>query len=232
MRFEGVAVVVEVPSLRLSRISCRHPLRRRGSYEVAVPGQVGSGRRGAELVHRDSVPVEEEGPLSILRVHRNALSANPNAFEADLPRLSRTFVPHLKRCGYRRVGGQAARPLVAEVVERLFEAQGRRPLFHVEDVLPYCWNAPRFWSVDYIRYEWGHLRSRNQNHDAEHIENLALCSARCNQHIQTSMDIEEVRQWLAGSRIARRIDEVLARRAALFASPAWKDLCARLAAFR
>ncbi len=170
--------------------------------------------------------------MSNLRIHRIALSTNPNAFEADLPRLSRTFVPHLKRCGYRRAGVRTAKSLIAEAVDNLFAAQGRRPLFHVEGPLPYCWNAPKSWSIDHICYEWGHLRSRNQNLDADHIENFALCSARCNQHIQTSMDIDEVRLWLAGSQVERRINEVLARRAELFASPVWQDLCARLAAFR
>lgn len=166
--------------------------------------------------------------MAILRDHRNALAANTDSYERDLPRVYKTFARHLVRFGYRRV----ARPLVAEVVEMLFEAQGRRPLFYVDTPLPFCWNAPGGWKYDYIRYEWGHLRSRNQNVDADHLENLALCSARCNQHIQTSMDIREVREWLDGSAIARRIDEVLDRRAKLIAGPAWKDTCARLNAFR
>lgn len=85
---------------------------------------------------------------------------------------------------------------------------------------------------NYIRYEWGHLQSRNQNADADQLENLALYSARCNQHIQTSMDISEVREWLDGSRIARRIDEVVARRTQLIQSAAWIDLCVRLDAHR
>jgi hypothetical protein len=143
--------------------------------------------------------------------------------------LSRTFASHIKRCGYARAGRKEARDVLSEAVNLLFDAQGRRPLFHVESPLPFCWNAPQFWHLNYLRYEWGHLRSRNQNQDAEHIENLALCSARCNQHIQTSMDIDEVRAWLSGSRVERRIDEVLTRRAELFASHHWRDLCARLA---
>lgn len=165
--------------------------------------------------------------MTTLREHRLALASNPKAFELDLPRLSGTLVPHLKRCGYGRVGVRA-RALVSEIVEQIFDAQGRRPLFHIDAHLPYCWNAPGFWNCNYIRYEWGHLRSRNQNQDAEHIENLVLSSARCNQHIQTSMDINEVRDWLDGSRIARRIDEVLERRRYLFQSAIWLDLSARL----
>lgn len=131
-----------------------------------------------------------------LREHRAALAANPNAYEADLPRTYETLARKLSEFGYRRV----PRPLVVEIVEALFSAQGRRPLFHIEGDLPYCWNAPKDWGYDYIRYEWGHLNSRNQNADADFVENLGLSSARCNQHIQTSMDIAEVRRWLDGSR--------------------------------
>ena len=36
------------------------------------------------------------------------------------------------------------------------------------------------------------------------VENVCLQSARCNQHIQTSMDIAEVLEWLGGSQIATR----------------------------
>ena len=170
----------------------------------------------------------KDSPKPMLRDHRTALAGYERSFEHDLPRVYKTFSRHLKRFGYRCV----ARPLITEVVELLFDAQGRKPLFYVEAPLPFCWNAPGSWKYDYIRYEWGHLRSRNQNVDADHLENLALCSARCNQHIQTSMDIREVREWLDGSAIARRIDEVLARRAQLILSPAWKDVSARLNAFR
>jgi hypothetical protein len=163
-----------------------------------------------------------------LREHRTALAANPMCFEADLPRVRETFVGHLRRLGYRRV----EKTIVAELVNHIFEAQDRRPFFYIDATLPYCWNGPKDWSHDYIRYEWGHLQSRNQNADADQLENLALYSARCNQHIQTSMDISEVREWLKGSRIADRIDEVVARRTQLIQSAAWIDLCVRLNAHR
>lgn len=173
---------------------------------------------------------EQAATTRTLREHRVALAENPLAYERDLDRLSRSILPHLKRCGLRGVGSDEPHPLVHEVVALLFEAQGRRPLFHVEARLPFCWNAPKDWNLDHVRYEWGHLRSRNQNEDADQLENLALCSARCNQHIQTSMDIAEVRDWLAGSRVAARIDEVLVNRERLFGSTRWQGLRAQLGA--
>jgi hypothetical protein len=102
----------------------------------------------------------------------------------------------------------------------------------VDGDLPYCWNAPKDWDKDYIRYEWGHLSSRNQNEGAHHIENLCLQSARCNQHIQTSMDIGEVLFWLEGSRVAERARVVLERRQQFFSSDGWKDLFNELSRFR
>ncbi len=169
--------------------------------------------------------------MSTLKEHRVALTANSNAFEADVHRLPETLASHLKNCGYRRASGKNARPLVAEMVEAIFDAQGRRPFFHIDAALPYCWNAPRYWNCDFIRYEWGHLRSRNQNADADDIENLAPYSARCNQHIQTAMNLDEVHDWLTGSRVAARIEEVLTSRAQLFRSERWKKICMRLKEF-
>ena len=88
------------------------------------------------------------------------------------------------------------------------------------------------WDKNYIRYQWGHLRSRNQNELAHEITNLCLQSARCNQHIQTSMDISEVESWLSGSAVAKRIADVLAARQALFAGARWTDILTRLSRFR
>lgn len=160
--------------------------------------------------------------MATLRRHREALARNPFAYELDRPRLSRTVVPHLKRCGYLRAGRRDAADAVDVVVGLLFEAQGRHPMFSDEGPLPYCWNRPQHWELDYIRYEWGHLNSRNQNEDADGLTNLSIQSARCNQHIQTSMDILEVKGWLAGSAVDARIDRVLDARARLFASSTWQ----------
>ena len=95
-----------------------------------------------------------------------------------------------------------------------------------------CWNAPKDWDKDFIRYEWGHLHSRNQNESAHDVENLCLQSARCNQHVQTSMDITEVIGWLEGSRVAERVRIVLDRRRRLFDSQVWKTLAEELSRFR
>ena len=103
----------------------------------------------------------------------------------------------------------------------LFDAQEQKPIFHVEGTeLPLCWNSPGDWDKDYIKYEWGHLKSKNQNPESVFsIENFALYSARCNKHIQSSMNIEELMVY--GGILAQRISEVLANRRILFTSDVW-----------
>lgn len=167
-----------------------------------------------------------------LRSHREALASNPDAYTADLPRLQETAVAHLKRFGFTKVTSHRCPDLINEFVAEIFEAQDMRPFFHIDAALPFCWNAPKDWNRNYIRYEWGHLRSRNQNENAHHIENICLQSARCNQHVQTSMDITEVMEWLRGSPVATRAELVLAKRRSLFASERWRVLLVKLGRYR
>lgn len=166
-----------------------------------------------------------------LKEHRECLSSNPNAYSEDLVRLERTLIPHLKRCGYSKIGKSSAKPMRELFVSLIFDTQDNLPFFHVDGDLPFCWNSPKGWQYNYIRYEWGHLDSKNQNNNAERIDNLSIMSARCNQHMQTSMDIDEVREWLYGSRLSSRIEYILAKRELLFRSKAWSELIESLEEF-
>ncbi len=172
------------------------------------------------------------GGSDTLRHHRQQLAANSSAYTADIPRTKRTVIKHLKDCGYNLLREAVHVQAVDDLVDAIFETQQHRPFFHIESELPYCWNAPMDWDKNYIRYQWGHLASRNQNVTAHQITNLCLQSARCNQHIQTSMDISEVAAWLDGSSVAKRIAQVLAAREALFASPRWQTILGQLARYR
>lgn len=164
--------------------------------------------------------------------HRRQLAENPNAYIEDLPRLTGTVVGHLKRCGFEKITTRRGGELIKKYVDLIFEAQDNRPLFDVTGELPYCWNSPKDWSYNYIRYQWGHLKSRNLNDAPDFLENLCLQSARCNMHVQTSMDIDEVIAWLKGSAVADRTLAVLEKRSALFESTAWRDLTQALNTFR
>lgn len=169
---------------------------------------------------------------STLRQHRQLLADNPLAFTDDLTRAKRTIIRHLRSYGYTLLKASKPPPVVAEYVDAIFKTQGCKPFFNIDSELPYCWNAPKHWDKNYIRYEWGHLKSKNQNNAASDIENLCLQSARCNQHVQTSMDISEVSEWLKGSEVASRIAEILEARKELFTTLLWKGLVTDLNKFR
>ena len=70
--------------------------------------------------------------------------------------------------------------------------------------------------------------SRNQNpvNDKSIIENLGLYSARCNQHIQSSMNIQELMVY--GGLISQRITNVLTKRRMLFESLKWGKIIEEL----
>lgn len=162
--------------------------------------------------------------------HRQIIENNPNSYLTDLKgdRLIGTLVNHIKD-DFKDVRFTSdKKTIVKELILLIFETQDKRPFFHVEGTeLPLCWNRPADWNCDYIKYEWGHLLSRNQNpNKLNSIENLGLYSARCNQHIQSSMNIQELMVY--GGLISTRISNVLTKRRTLFESDKWKNLISKL----
>ncbi len=158
--------------------------------------------------------------------HRQALANNTAAYtyeiEHNIDRLVSTLIPHLRTSGVK-LSRKKHRDVLANIIAMFFDAQEKTPIFHVEGTeLPLCWNSPRDWDKNYIKYEWGHLRSKNQNPTLlPGIENFALYSARCNKHIQSSMNIEEL--MIYGGILAQRVSNVLTKRRILFASKIWRD---------
>lgn len=162
--------------------------------------------------------------------HRQVINSNPNAYETDLKsdRLEKSIINHI-RTDFEGVRfDNKKKAVLKELVLLLFEAQEHRPFFHVEGTeLPLCWNRPADWDIDYIKYEWGHLLSQNQRPEkSSSIENIGLYSARCNQHIQSSMNIQELMVY--GGLLAQRISNVLTNRRLLFSSEKWCKLIEEL----
>lgn len=167
-----------------------------------------------------------------LKNHRKELARNPDAYvfelqDQNIDRLVKTLISHIKN-PYPSISYSKSAYVLRQIIRLLFKAQDYRPFFHVEGTeLPLCWNAPKDMDKNYIKYEWGHLHSRNQVIEEDNnIENLGLYSARCNQHIQTSMNIEEL--MIYGGILAQRISTVLIARRKLFESEEWKQLIAEL----
>ncbi len=165
--------------------------------------------------------------MTTLLIHRQNLASNPHAYTTDIPRCYETVVKHLKDSGYKKLTFNRAPELIKEYVELIFSSQNRKPFFHIESDsgLPFCWNAAAKggWDFDYIKYEWGHIYSRNQNADTAYsITNLCLQSARCNQHIQSSMNIDELKAY--GGKLEEVIVKNMNNRDQLFNSITWKKL--------
>lgn len=162
-----------------------------------------------------------------LLAHRKKLASNAHAYIADIPRCYESVVKHLKDAGYKRLTFNRAPSLVKRYVDLIFSSQKNKPFFHIESVsgLPFCWNSPAKggWELDYIKYEWGHIYSINQNADtAFSITNLCLQSARCNQHIQSSMNIDELKAY--GGKLEEIIVTNMHNRNQLFNSIEWEKL--------
>lgn len=164
--------------------------------------------------------------------HRINISKNDNAYTFDVfndtERLIKSLIPHLKKAKYDNVTFGKHSDILRKIIYKLFETQDFTPIFHVEGTqYPLCWNRPADWDKNYIKYEWGHIHSINQNEDkAFDIKNLGLYSARCNQHIQSSMDVQELMVY--GGILSYRITNVLTKRRFLFATKEWEDLENRL----
>jgi hypothetical protein len=164
-----------------------------------------------------------------LSEHRSILSNNmPRAYEFELKdkdgknRIIGTLaVLLLKRFA---VSKKKHSKLLSEYIDFISQTQDYCPIFDIKSIkLPLCWNKPIDWKYDYIRYEWGHLYSKSQNPNlAYNLENLGLYSSRCNQHLQSSMDIGDV--LIYGGIIAQRISGVLLKRDELFRKNEWKNL--------
>jgi len=160
-----------------------------------------------------------------LKEHRECLKNNPNKYTQDLSndRLVDTFINHIKSEFKHIKFNKSKKLIIKKLIDLIFKTQGNRPIFHIEaSELPVCWNQHKNWDLNYIKYEWGHLYSKNQNLLINNIENLGLYSGRCNQHIQSGMDIKEISIY--GGILTERINNVLTKRVELFESQEWKQL--------
>ena len=159
-----------------------------------------------------------------LQDHRRRLSRiEPD--DAELARLEKTLSGHLARMGYRRVPEALRRNIVTSI----FGTQDYKPFFWIVGTLPFCWNDPKDWDKDYIKFQWGHLNPRNSLADGSgKVEELCLMSARCNNHIQSSLPLDDLQEYFRGSATGLRIQQVLEKRTALFASTDWQRITREL----
>jgi len=163
-----------------------------------------------------------------LNEHREMLKKNEECWLADYDRAQRNFVEHLWK--WVKDKNPTAKKkdkcdVMNEVAGLVFEAQGYRPLFHLSDSNIMAWNSPKDWDrYSHIRYEIGHMNPKNNGGESE-PENLCFMSARCNQHIQSSLSFEEVMEnYFAHNTKATLVVERVNNLKALHQSDCWKEL--------
>jgi hypothetical protein len=159
------------------------------------------------------------------RCHLAAIEPTP----AELDRLQKTLACHLRDMGYSRV----PKFIRKELLDLILRTQDNKPFFWIEANLPFCWNNPKDWDKTYIAYQWGHLNPRNSVPEcSQTVTDLCLMSARCNNHIQSSLPLEDLEFYFQGSTVGARITNVIRKRRELFASEVWKKLLGRLERYR
>jgi len=150
------------------------------------------------------------------------LLSNPNKYTQDSDRAVMQFA----QTAYKSVGRQGSNkkiliPLYEKLAQLVIEAQGNTPLYDYKDILPRAWNSPMKggWKLDYVKYEIGHLISIN-NGGSFKPENLSFQSARCNQHLQSSLNFDETTEYRMVEEVKTRVENLFE----LHKSKKWLDI--------
>jgi len=139
---------------------------------------------------------------------RNEWSPLP---ETEVERLQGTLSNHL-----RIMSAKMTKSARIEFVKTLLAKQNQTCAFGKNVGGIYCWNEPKENYVDniytektYLKLQWGHIkpRSRKENQTAD---DLCLLCARCNNQIQTSRHIEQLKAELLSK--IEHIDDMLTSR--------------------
>jgi hypothetical protein len=139
---------------------------------------------------------------------RNEWSPLP---ETEVERLQGTLSNHL-----RIMSAKMTKSARIEFVKTLLAKQNQTCAFGKNVGGIYCWNEPKENYVDniytektYLKLQWGHIkpRSRKENQTAD---DLCLLCARCNNQIQTSRHVEQLKAELLSK--IEHIDDMLTSR--------------------
>jgi len=157
--------------------------------------------------------------------HRTNLLNNPNRYIEDkeraIIRFAETAYKSYGCCGKNK---KLLISLLKQLGKLVFENQ-EKPIYEYEDSLPRSWNSPMKdgWKINYIKWEIGHLVSLNQG-GLNNPENLSFQSARCNQHIQTSLNYYETTEYNCKEEVKNRIDNLFL----LHKTKEWNDILEKI----
>lgn len=128
--------------------------------------------------------------------------------DTEIERLQNTLSNHL-----RQMGNSKTKVTRIEFVKNLLIKQNETCAFGKNVKGKYCWNEPKENYINniykvkpYLKLQWGHIKPRCRKEE-QTIEDLYLLCARCNNQIQTSRHLQQIKGELLSK--IEHIDEMI-----------------------
>ena len=132
--------------------------------------------------------------------------------ETEVERLQGTLSNHL-----RQINAQMTKSARIEFLQTLLEKQNKTCAFGKNVGGIYCWNEPKENYIDsvytekkYLKLQWGHIKPRCRKEE-QTADDLCLLCARCNNQIQTSRHLLQLKAELLSK--IEHIDAMISSRA-------------------
>ena len=132
--------------------------------------------------------------------------------ETEVERLQGTLSNHL-----RQINAQMTKSARIEFLQTLLEKQNKTCAFGKNVGGIYCWNEPKENYIDsvytekkYLKLQWGHIKPRCRKEE-QTADDLCLLCARCNNQIQTSRHLLQLKAELLS--MIEHIDAMISSRA-------------------
>ena len=132
--------------------------------------------------------------------------------ETEVERLQGTLSNHL-----RQINAQMTKSARIEFLQTLLEKQNKTCAFGKNVGGIYCWNEPKEKYIDsvytekkYLKLQWGHIKPRCRKEE-QTADDLCLLCARCNNQIQTSRHLLQLKAELLSK--IEHIDAIISSRA-------------------
>jgi len=190
-------------------------------------------------------------PKITLNEHLETVDQNSSADEKQISSLCNRVRMKMRDCGYTalwrtyKARGKAnehlrreSRALIQEYVEMILETQDYRCTHWLEvseGELNGVWNRPGQgfvnWKREDIIYEIDHVLPDNAG-GQDNLENYQFLSSNANQFVKCSLTYEDLLKRIdLSDSLKDRIQQVLAKRKALFSSDKWEHYIKRLTEF-
>ena len=117
--------------------------------------------------------------------------------ETEIERLQKSLSPHL-----RKMKVKLTKSMRIDFVKTVLATQNQTCAFGKNVGGIYCWNEPKenyinsvYKEKTYIKLQWGHIKPRCRK-DTQTKKDLFLLCARCNNQIQTSRHLHQLKAEL------------------------------------